>query len=245
MWNYHTYQDLIEVQTRSKRPQMRHFATCSRKKVIDQARSAGIHDSIYQIPELPDMIGSHLRSGNYISSEFSSWGGSLRVAMGYLVRGDTQARISVVDTRKFANTGIYYVPNLHSAGLTNDVSYADEYMVHGVIHGGPESGYRSVLWADLVAKGIDMVAPEYGVDGLSQTPESLTILTVKLAKQVASLFGSDLIVPVTAALLTSNNLNDPVGDWIPARTILYDGTQICSAIINVRREKKSTNSRST
>lgn len=102
-------------------------------------------------------------------------------------------------------------------------------MVHGVVQGGPDSGYRSVLWTELVATGVDRVIEWY------QPQLPLPIHIIRLAKKVVSSFGPELIVPVTAALL-SCKFHESEEDWIPAHTeeevavvraILFESTQVC------------------
>jgi hypothetical protein len=67
-------------------------------------------------------------------------------------------RTSVIDTRKFPQTGIYHVNDFRNAGFPVGY-YAHEYLVHGVIQGGPGSGYSSVLWSDLVKLRIAEIMP--------------------------------------------------------------------------------------
>lgn len=43
--------------------------------------------------------------------------------------------------------------------------YDHEYFVHGIIKGLPNSGYRFVLWSELVAKGIGTLIPLDGAFG--------------------------------------------------------------------------------
>lgn len=92
-------------------------------------------------------------------SEFTSWAGSISIAIRALsYRQHEEARISVIDTRRFPNQGIYHIPSLYDAGFADDM-YDHEYFVHGIVKGGPNSGYRSVLWSELVAKGIGTLIP--------------------------------------------------------------------------------------
>lgn len=85
-----------------------------------------------------------------IRSEFSSWAASLAVAVQFWsVYKDPQARMSVIDTREYPETGVYHVPNLHSVGLAG-TEYAHEYLIHGIVDGG--LGYNLVPVTDWSTK---------------------------------------------------------------------------------------------
>lgn len=67
------------------------------------------------------MVNGHLESGT-VRTEFSSWAGSLLASMNYIEASDPEARLAVIDTRKFSKTAIYYVPNLQKLGLMGNIT---------------------------------------------------------------------------------------------------------------------------
>lgn len=200
------------------------------------------------------MCDKHLHGRDEMTTEFSSWSASISVAMHYLSyhHEHEEARLSVIDTRKSPEQGMYLVRHLYDAGFALG-PYDHEYFVHGIINGGINSGYRSVLWSDLVAKKIERLLPanggfghmsylvpecglgyvgrpsfkfgdEYGAEheheygdehgeeyGLEHINEcgvdiggipALAMVEVRIAKRVASAFGSSFVAPVMAALLS-------------------------------------------
>lgn len=80
------------------------------------------------------MVNGHLESGT-VGTEFSSWAGSLLASMNYIEASDPEARLAVIDARKFSKTAIYYVPNLSRVGADGKY-YPHEYLLHGVIEAG-------------------------------------------------------------------------------------------------------------
>lgn len=108
------------------------------------------------------MINAHLRGRRQPLSEFSSWG-SLSIAIYFPFRCNrdnrAEACIAMIDIRKFSDNGIYHVRDLHAAGWA-DGPYPWEYLIHGVVQGGPHSGYSSALWSDLVRAGIHSLIPQ-------------------------------------------------------------------------------------
>lgn len=145
-----------------------------------------MHENIYQIPDLVNMVCGHLNDAG-VNTEFSSWGACLLVAMNYLVSRDREARISMIDTRKYPNTAIYHCSSFQNASLC-DGEYAHEYLVHGVVQGGPGSGYKSVLWSELAARGIDGRFPQYYHGGPPHS--TLTVTRARLAKHSMDLNSS-------------------------------------------------------
>ncbi|KAE9970621.1 hypothetical protein BLS_001955 [Venturia inaequalis] len=169
------------------------------------------HKTIYEIPDLVNMVTGHLRGSKDIASEFSSWAASFSVAMAFLQRHLSQpdSRISVIDTRRFPDTAIYHVNEFKNAGFEVD-SFAHEYLLHGVVEGSPGSGYSSVLWSGLRRLGIYKVMPRRP-GGLCPLPEPLPtntimppleIADIQTAKRIAMAYGPLFAVPVIAALLS-------------------------------------------
>lgn len=182
-----------------------------------------MHENIYQIPDLFNMVCRHL-NGAGVNTEFSSWGACLSVAMNYLVSGDPEARISMIATRKYPNTAIYHCPSLQNASLC-DGEYAHEYLVHRVVQGGPGSGYKSILWSDLAARGIDDSFPQYYHGGPPHF--TVTVTRARHAKHIASAYRPEFVVPFTAALLSSwLDVDSELRDEVKLmRAVLYEDTE--------------------
>lgn len=196
------------------------------------------HSHIYEIPDMVNMVTGHLYGAKSIASEFSSWAASLSVAMNFLRKhlSQPEARISAIDTRRFPNTAIYHVNDFQNAGFAV-FPYPHEYLVHGVVRGGPDSGYTSVLWSDLRRLGISSIMPHHHKVG-SPLPELLPITTimprleiadVQVAKRVAMAFDPRFIVPVIAALLSHRHRS-----WQEPKSEL--ATEEVEAIAKVLRE---------
>lgn len=189
-------------------PSLEHVAMKPRVEV----NKGTVHSNIYQIPNLPAMINAHLRVQKQPLSEFSSWG-SLSVAITFLFKCKrehrAEARIAIIDTRKFPGRGIYHVRDFHAAGWANS-TYSWEYLIHGSIQGGPHSGYSSALWSDLVQAGIPSLISPQGLElehlpsllPRNRTIPPLTTNEVETAIKVAIVFGRDSVVPVVAAVLS-------------------------------------------
>lgn len=96
--------------------------------------SGSIHENIYEIPNVACMMSGHLNSGD-VNTEFSSWAASLSMSLCYIYHDDPEARISIIDTRKFPETAIYHVPHLSNVGV-NEESMYEEYLLHGVLEAG-------------------------------------------------------------------------------------------------------------
>ncbi|QDS71850.1 hypothetical protein FKW77_009956 [Venturia effusa] len=120
-----------------------------------------------------------------------------------------------MDTRKYPNTAIYYCPSLFKAGLCTAV-YNDEYLVHGVVDGGPGSGYDSVLRSEMIGRGYFQLC--FGQD--------LRVNHIKLAKFIASALDPRFVVPFTlASLHNCLALELPLQDKVELiRTVLYEDT---------------------
>ncbi|KAE9969559.1 hypothetical protein BLS_001602 [Venturia inaequalis] len=170
------------------------------------------HDNVYLIPNLDLMLNGHLHGKNPLQSEFSSWAASFSVAIDFWSRQkDPQARISVIDTRKYPETAIYHVPNLQEIGLFED-EYIHEYLVHGVVEGGSGSGYKSISWTETINNDFDTLIIDthenYAMFDLikpvsqDQTISPLTQKEIQAAFRIASKFGPEFIIPVVASLLS-------------------------------------------
>lgn len=172
---------------------------------------SGALDNIYLIPELSIMINDHINGLTPLQSQFSSWAASLIVAVEFWSQHrDPEARMSIIDTRKYPKTGIYHVLNLQHVGLA-ERSYIHEYLVHGVVEGGPGSGYKSIPWTETISDDFDVLVPYTSsywlvnyIKPLSQD-QSISPLTkeeIQAAIRIALKFGPKFIVPLTASLLS-------------------------------------------
>lgn len=126
-----------------------------------------------------------------------------------------KARISIIDTRRFPDTAIYHVNEFSKAGFRVG-QYVHEYLVHGIVNGGVGSGYASVLWSDLEKNGMGGVMPHPSLFTWqlmrdlqpSETAiEPLKTEEIEAVIRVALTWGSDFVVPVTAALLSYKHRN--------------------------------------
>ncbi|KAE9971132.1 hypothetical protein EG328_005831 [Venturia inaequalis] len=171
--------------------------------------SGSIHENIYEIPDLACMMSGHLNSGD-VNTEFSSWAASLLFSHGFIDSDDPEARISII------------------VGVDEESMY-EEYLLHGVLEAGPGSGYKSVLYSELKAKGIGPAI--WQAEERSEQKPALMATEVKHAKHIAASYGPKFITPFTAALL--GNIIDPY-DHGPTVTkedieilqaVLYEDTQ--------------------
>lgn len=169
------------------------------------------HDNVYLIPNLEAMVNSHLSGGTSIQSEFSSWAASSTVSAHFwALNNDPQARMSVIDTRKYTKTAIYHVPNLYDAGLSRK-QYPHEHLLHGIVEVGSGSGYSSISWNEAISKDFDTLVPRppcYWIPNhikplpQDQTISLLTKEEIEAAIRIASRFGPEFIIPLTASLLS-------------------------------------------
>ena len=115
----------------------------------------------YEKPEneLYRMVAMHFDNDNspWFSSEFSSWTGSLHLALYYARSIDEQhdPHVAVIDTRQLdGEVLVWHVPHLYYEGGLH------EYMAHGSIRG---IGYKAVSYKTLMSAGLANVFPELGV----------------------------------------------------------------------------------
>lgn len=149
--------------------------------------------------------------------------------------------MSVIDTRKYPKTGIYHVSNLHDVGLAGS-EFSHEYLVHRVVEGGPDSGYSSISWMEMLANEFDTLIPSpsyYWIPGqlgsLSSEDIPISLLTTKeiqSAAQIASKLEPHFITPLAASLLSHKNRSWRRPDTALARQdveVIAEALQQCRA----------------
>ncbi|KAI4644356.1 hypothetical protein J4E93_006257 [Alternaria ventricosa] len=142
-------------------------ATNSVKEIIphgfmERASGSGFYEKAES--ELYKMVAMHFSNDNspWFSSEFSSWTGSLHLALYYARSIDEQhdPHVAVIDTRQLdEEVLVWHVPHLYYEGGLH------EYMAHGPIRG---IGYKAVSYKALMSSGLANVFPELGQDDISK-----------------------------------------------------------------------------
>lgn len=172
---------------------------CAKKSIFDHTSRS-----------LFGMAIGHLKGRKNITTEFSSWGASLQVAL-YFTFNDSDAYISIIDTTKLAKRNrnvILHVPSLHfmtdrhgSHEMRED-SYDWEYLAHGVIEGRglsvvPLKAFRSIG----VPRHFSRQSLRFANACSSRTFLPMSAAEVKMARKVADQYGRSFTVAVTLAIL--------------------------------------------
>jgi hypothetical protein len=133
-----------------------------------------MNQSIYDIPNIRDMLAAHLGEGKTVS-EFTSWAASFTAAVGF---GRATARgerffVAIVDTHKLPqNVAAYHCPELLRAGLTG-APFPEEYLIHGVADGHAFAAieYHDKLpgpWFQYLGGGAPYAAPTPGLKAMRE-----------------------------------------------------------------------------
>ncbi|KAK5127945.1 hypothetical protein LTR85_005062 [Meristemomyces frigidus] len=175
------------------------------------------------------IMGTQHLHGQFVSTEFSSWGASLQVAF-HFAQGRADAHISVIDTTKLPKRNVVlHVPSLRSLGVAF-YGYDWEYLAHGVITGPALSVVPLSAFANI---GLPR---HLGIHGLlraspcsSKGYPAITKAEVKQARKVADQYGPQFRVAVTLAILC---LKQRCGDFwdcgnIKNLQVVAEGVQDC------------------
>ncbi|KAK2610152.1 hypothetical protein N8I77_003605 [Diaporthe amygdali] len=108
--------------------------------------------SMWDIPNLSDMVSKHLGFSSSITSDFSSWTHVLDTALGF-AEHEHGSMIAVLDTTSMADH-VWFSRDLFESGLA-DQWFADEYLVYGPVSGlkyhcvSPQTLYDSTKISDI------------------------------------------------------------------------------------------------
>lgn len=121
--------------------------------------------------------------------------------------------ICILDTMKVGQTGVYPQPSCFGDSYFQE----PKYLAHGTIKNENEPCFKLVSFENLVKHGLFQFLPKLEAwkadvhmwDKLSslrrsffKEPRSISLQELVKAKEIATLFGEDLILPVTVALLS-------------------------------------------
>ena len=157
--------------------------------------------------EFTDIAWKHLRtcSNANFETQFSSWSPSLSYVMDVAASFPESAQISILDTSKASDNGIFHVPLLQHFDREKFFWYSWEYLAHGIITG---QALRAIPLQAFRDAGFETM--DGHVHGLSRwtpgaaSPLSETEELVQQARKIGEQYGGAFTLPVTLALICRN-----------------------------------------